>query len=67
MAKRSTQLIRETREWLEINCDDEPTWEDAYEEQLSNCGMMADGYCMYAGSEHCDWDCAISAMEDEEE
>ena len=24
------------------------------------CGMMPDGTCMLAGSEHCEWDCTAS-------
>jgi len=28
--------------------------DDEIEEE---CGLMADGMCMLAGTEHCDWDC----------
>lgn len=34
-------------------CDDEDDgWDD--------CGLMPDGTCMQAGTEHCDWDCPHS-------
>lgn len=39
----------------ESDYDDE---EAAMEEALQNCGMQADGQCLYAGSEDCD-ECPI--------
>lgn len=30
---------------------------DSYEEALDECGMTRDGLCMYAGTEHCDFEC----------
>lgn len=39
---------------LECECGDD--YED-YEEPEEECYMTPDGYCMAAGSEHCDWDC----------
>lgn len=30
---------------------------DPEEDLLDECGMMPDGYCALAGTEHCDWDC----------
>lgn len=35
--------------------DDQETG-DPFEEALNNCGMFADGTCMKAGSEECDWE-----------
>jgi len=29
-------------------------FEDEFEEE---CGLMPDGQCTLAGTEHCDWDC----------
>lgn len=26
------------------------------------CGMMPDGTCSLAGTEHCDWDCTLSRL-----
>jgi hypothetical protein len=40
--------------WTE---DDEDEWED-------DCGLMADGQCMLAGSEHCDFCCPNRDSED---
>ena len=37
--------------------DDDRTEED---DLLDECGMMPDGYCTLAGTEHCDWDCPRS-------
>ena len=65
MSNRSQQLIEETKDWMEMNGYDDPTWDDAYEDAMSNCGMLMDGTCMLAGTEFCDWECAISAMEEE--
>lgn len=33
---------------------------DEFEEAMQNCGMLADGTCMKAGSEECDWECPFS-------
>ena len=33
---------------------------DEFEEAAANCGMLADGTCMKAGSEECDWECPFS-------
>lgn len=29
-------------------------WDGEFEEE---CGLMPDGQCLLAGTEHCDWDC----------
>lgn len=29
-------------------------------EEIDECGMTQDGYCMLAGTEHCDFDCPFS-------
>jgi hypothetical protein len=40
--------------------DEEDYWdEDSLNSQLMNCGMTREGFCMLAGTEHCDWDCHI--------
>ena len=31
---------------------------DRLEEALGECGFFANG-CLYAGTEHCDWDCPL--------
>jgi hypothetical protein len=50
-------------DWERDDAEDE--WEradaeDEWERAMSECGMMADGYCSAAGSEYCDWDCPFS-------
>ena len=40
--------------------DDDFEEEDEFEEE---CGLMPDGQCLLAGTEHCDWDCgALNAQ-----
>jgi hypothetical protein len=34
--------------------------ENDFEMALSECGIGPDGYCGYAGSEYCDWDCPLT-------
>lgn len=39
-------------------------YDDEYEEDeeemlLHQCGLMDDGICMQAGTEHCDFDCPL--------
>jgi hypothetical protein len=38
-----------------------------YEEELMNCGLQRDGACLYAGTEHCDFDCRIRDDDQEAE
>jgi hypothetical protein len=40
-----------------IDDDDE---RDEVEDAMDNCGQMADGLCMYAGSEQCEFECPFS-------
>lgn len=52
-----------TREWTQDEIDEamgvnEPDEEDG---GLDECGMTQDGYCMLAGTEHCDFDCPIGS------
>jgi hypothetical protein len=35
---------------------DQPDMRDD-DDGLDDCGMMADGHCMLAGTEFCDWEC----------
>ena len=35
-------------------------WDDQDDYGFDECGMTADGTCMLAGTEHCDWDCPHS-------
>ncbi len=54
------QAIKETREWLEINSDDDVDDDDAIEHLMDECGQDASGSCSLAGTEYCDWDCPFS-------
>jgi hypothetical protein len=49
MAKSLKTAIRETREYLELNCD-----------LMSECGKDNSGGCSLAGTEYCDWECPFS-------
>ena len=40
---------------------DEDFFEDDDDEELFDCGMMADGGCSKAGTEECDWECPHGA------
>lgn len=35
---------------------DDDDWDPEYEDKVE-CGLMPDGQCYLAGTEHCDWDC----------
>lgn len=39
--------------------EDEPTdpEEDWWDQKAEECGLGSDGYCMLAGTEHCDFEC----------
>lgn len=63
--KRSQILIKERKEWLEINGHPDADYSEALEDCMSECGKLPDGSCMLAGTEHCDWDCPLSAMDEE--
>lgn len=39
---------------------DDDEYADDDDDLYEDCGMMADGYCTMAGSEHCDWDCPLA-------
>jgi hypothetical protein len=45
-----------------------PYWDDSedddFEDKLMDCGLMADGTCLKAGSEYCDFDCGLLDEED---
>jgi hypothetical protein len=58
--KPLSEAIRETREWLEINGSPDATASDALEDLLDECGQDASGYCHYAGTEYCDFECPFS-------
>lgn len=49
--------IAEIRQYLEINGEPDVTEADAIEYAMGECGMTSDGYCMLAGTEHCDFEC----------
>jgi len=33
---------------------------DPEDDGLDECAMMPDGYCMLAGTEHCEWECPMT-------
>lgn len=52
--------IAEIREHIRINGDPDADDVDAIEYAMGECGMTKDGWCMLAGTEHCDFDCPFS-------
>ncbi len=40
--------------------DLDPDEDDEMAEAEMNCGQMADGQCMLAGTEYCDWECPFA-------
>lgn len=41
-------------------------WDEDDEDDEVECGLMPDGQCRFAGSEHCDWICqALDETDDE--
>lgn len=46
-----------TQEEIDHEFDDDNEYDLDVEDDLEDCGMMANGQCMLAGTEFCDWDC----------
>lgn len=45
--------------WEEYHSvSDSEDWDDYWDDD-DECGMLNDGYCLYAGSEFCDWHCPL--------
>lgn len=60
MSKLS-RAIKETREYLELNCDPDANDDDALDYLSDECGQDASGACSLAGTEYCDWECPFSS------
>lgn len=60
MATRLQRAIKETREWLELNCNPDADDDDAIDDLMSECGKDMSGGCSLAGTEYCDWECPFS-------
>ena len=43
-------------DYLGEELNDDPR-DDDEEDGQDECGLMPDGQCLLAGTEHCDWDC----------
>jgi len=43
-------------------CDEEP---DEPDDGMDECGMLPDGTCMLAGTEHCDFECKYRDEDDQ--
>lgn len=58
------RAVAEMKEHLELNGgygeDRDPTDEDALESLMGDCGQIATGECMLAGTEFCDFECPFS-------
>lgn len=46
---------KDPEEWEFDDGDDEPS-----DSGFNDCGLTSEGYCMYAGSEWCDFDCPVN-------
>ena len=59
MAKRDKleQAIHETQEHLRLNGSPDADEEDALDRLMDECGHTREGFCMLAGTEHCDFTC----------
>lgn len=60
MAKPINEAIKETKEHLQLNWDEDATDEGALDALDEDCGQMPDGSCQFAGTEYCDWECPFS-------
>ena len=52
--------IRETKEYLQLNCDPESNDDDAQDHLTNECGRDSSGGCSMAGTEYCDWEFPFS-------
>jgi hypothetical protein len=57
-----TEVFGDDDDYGHYDSDDGYNFDDGddYEAALADCGMTRDGFCMLAGTEHCDWDCPIN-------
>lgn len=58
---RLSRAIKETREHLELNSDDDVNDDDALHSLLDECGQDRSGACSLAGTEYCDFECPFSS------
>lgn len=54
---------QDNRPWYADDDFEEADLADTIAADLSACGIMRDGYCSFAGSEYCDWQCPIARRE----
>jgi len=54
------RAIAETKEYLQLNRDEDVTDDDALEDLMDEYGQDGSGSCSLAGTEYCDWDCPFS-------
>lgn len=62
--------VGETLDWVTYGCEFEEQVDDYHineydfgdklEEKMEACGMTLDGFCMYVGSEHCQFECPFN-------
>lgn len=60
MGQSLRAAIRETKEYLQLNCDPDADDDDAIDDLMSECGKDSSGGCSLAGTEYCDWECPFS-------
>ena len=62
--QKTRHIIRDIREYMNLNMDhpddEEFSDEDAWEHAMMECGQDGTGRCSLAGTEFCDWDCALN-------
>ena len=54
------EFIEDDNDWSYDDSIDDEDERDEVEDEMDNCGQMADGLCMYAGSEQCEFECPFS-------
>jgi len=51
-------------DWYIDEIDDDNEYEDDGDDWMDECGLMDDGQCTMAGTEHCDFSCPNRDSED---
>ena len=51
-------------DWYIDEIDDDNEYEDDGDDWMDECGLMDDGQCTMAGTEHCDFSCPNRHSED---
>ena len=68
MSDKLEQRVRETKVWMDDNCDSDDGYEftedGALEALMGECGEDSQGYCSLAGTEYCEFECPFRDMDE---